>query len=327
MTSRGNAAVRAVAALGVALGLTIAACDSQSGAAEPAASGPDAAAATDRGAIFDQHILDQVEWIVDEGGRPALRFDPPLGVTGPAARVVSNGDGAIINVLDSVTFEYQMFRGDTGALEYSTYESGRPQTIVLTPDTMSRTFADALTGQRVGAEILVAVPDTSGNTVSDYLVTMFMAVTVIDAHPIPTRAQGKPVPAVPGLPKVTLDGTGKPSIVIPPADPPSELVSQVLIEGSGSPIAKGQTVTMQLTGWLWATGEQFDSTWDAGTMMVLELSTERTIPGLVYGLDGRRVGSQVLLIIPPSLGLGRRDAGAIPASSTLVYVVDILDAR
>jgi len=40
------------------------------------------------------------------------------------------------------------------------------------------------------------------------------------------------------------------------------------------------------------------------------------------------VGSQVLLVIPPSLGYGDDDSadGSIPGGSTLVFVVDILAA-
>ena len=44
------------------------------------------------------------------------------------------------------------------------------------------------------------------------------------------------------------------------------------------------------------------------------------------GSTGHTVGSQVLLVVPPSLGYGSEAKDKIPANSTLVFVVDILAA-
>jgi peptidylprolyl isomerase len=48
------------------------------------------------------------------------------------------------------------------------------------------------------------------------------------------------------------------------------------------------------------------------------------IPGFAEALDGKTVGSQVLVVIPPDQGYGDQAQGPIPADSTLVFVVDIL---
>ena len=48
------------------------------------------------------------------------------------------------------------------------------------------------------------------------------------------------------------------------------------------------------------------------------------IEGWLEGLKGQKVGSEVLLVVPPSLGDGDQAQGEIPANSTLVFVVDIL---
>ena len=50
------------------------------------------------------------------------------------------------------------------------------------------------------------------------------------------------------------------------------------------------------------------------------------IPGWDKGLVGKKVGSRVLLIVPPADGYADKVQGQIPANSTLVFVVDILDA-
>jgi len=336
--------MRRAVVLGISLalvGLSVGACTGQSNLGPSEATPPEASASLTAGAPggepsptaldgdkdSDTRVLAQVAWNTGEDGHPTLAFTPPLEVTGPTARVISDGDGAEIHERDSVTFEYQMFAGDTGELEYSSYASGKPQIISVSRKGMSATLAEALIGRHVGANIVFATVDSSGNTVSDHLVTAFMALTVTDAHPVPARAEGDPVAPVEGLPAVTLAENGAPSIEIPSSPPPTELVSQNVIDGQGPKLVLGQSVILQLTGWLWASGEKFDSTWDVGNFLVLDLSTESTIPGIVHGLEGKRVGSQVLLIIPPSLGLGETAAASIPASSTLVYVIDILDVQ
>ena len=51
------------------------------------------------------------------------------------------------------------------------------------------------------------------------------------------------------------------------------------------------------------------------------------IDGWVDGLVGQPVGSKVLLVVPPEAGYGNRNVGPIPAGSTLVFAVDVLDAK
>ena len=52
-------------------------------------------------------------------------------------------------------------------------------------------------------------------------------------------------------------------------------------------------------------------------------------PGGIKGLVGQKVGSQVLLVIPPADGYGEAGApnAGIGATDTLVFVIDLLAAR
>ena len=125
------------------------------------------------------------------------------------------------------------------------------------------------------------------------------------------------------LPKVTLAKNGKPSIDMNGYKGSDSLVSQDLIKGKGAVVKDTQSVMAHYTGWL-LDGTQFDSSWDRGQSSAFSLDS--VIKGWKQGLAGHTVGSQVLLVVPPSLGYGNKDQEKIPANSTLVFVVDILAA-
>src|SRR5205823_683764 len=79
------------------------------------------------------------------------------------------------------------------------------------------------------------------------------------------RATGDAVAPVAGLPTVALAADGKPTITVPSdTAPPTQLVSQVLIKGAGPAVTAGQTLSVHYTGVIWASGKQFDSSWDRG---------------------------------------------------------------
>ena len=81
--------------------------------------------------------------------------------------------------------------------------------------------------------------------------------------------------------------------------------------GSGDAVSKGTIVKMDYTGWLEATGREFDSS--AGRApLSFSLGAGRVIPGWDEGLDGMKVGGKRRLSIPPSLAYGDEGAGAEP---------------
>ena len=114
---------------------------------------------------------------------------------------------------------------------------------------------------------------------------------------------------------------GRPGVIIPDAAAPDELVVQTLIEGDGEVVEAGDTVRVHYTGLTWADREVFDSTWETTPAA---LSLDEVVPGFSAALEGQTVGSQVLAGIPPDQGYGDQASGAIPAGSTLVFVIDIL---
>jgi FKBP-type peptidyl-prolyl cis-trans isomerase FkpA len=102
-------------------------------------------------------------------------------------------------------------------------------------------------------------------------------------------------------------------------------------EGTGPEAAKGQSVTVHYTGWLYddgVQGTQFDSSKDRNDPFVFHLGAGMVIRGWDEGVAGMKVGGSRTLIIPAALGYGSRGAGGvIPPNATLKFDVELLAIR
>ncbi|MCH7231492.1 FKBP-type peptidyl-prolyl cis-trans isomerase [Glycomyces sp. L485] len=126
---------------------------------------------------------------------------------------------------------------------------------------------------------------------------------------------------------VSTDSSAKPEVSVPDCEPPTELFSVDVVEGSGPEAAAGDAVSVQYAGFNWSTGEQFDASWDRGATPfdVTPLGSAPVIQGWNDGLLGAQVGDRRLLVIPPDLGYGAAGAGGvIGPNETLVFVVDVV---
>jgi peptidylprolyl isomerase len=98
--------------------------------------------------------------------------------------------------------------------------------------------------------------------------------------------------------------------------------------GTGTAAAKGSTVQVHYTGWLYVNGKRgakFDSSVDRGTPFEFKLGDRKVIAGWEEGVEGMKIGGKRQLIIPPDLAYGAREVGGvIPANSTLDFEVELL---
>lgn len=312
--ARTRAARVVTAAVAATLTLGLAACsgDGDASASPSATTTTDAAAsvAADQAALEEVTLSDAAA-----GEEPTITLpSTPFVVTNLVARLVQDGDGAELTDGEQMSVHMTVISGADGSATGSTY-SGNSEVLTV-GNTSIPALDEAIAGAHVGARLLLALPATDA--------TQVYALEIVDA--VPARAEGEAVAPVDGLPTVTLGDDGTPSLTPATGDAPTTLVVQPLIKGAGATTQTGQQLTVKYTGWLWD-GTEFDSSWDDGTTFTVTLGSGQVIDGWDQGLVGQTVGSQVLMIIPPDLGYGDTDNGSIPAGSTLVFVVDILDAR
>jgi len=94
-------------------------------------------------------------------------------------------------------------------------------------------------------------------------------------------------------------------------------------QGTGAEVKAGDTVTVDYTGAVAATGVIFQSSKDSGQPVSFSLS--QVIPGWTQGVPGMKVGGTRRLLIPASLAYGANPpAGSgIPANADLVFDVTL----
>ncbi|MDJ0381630.1 FKBP-type peptidyl-prolyl cis-trans isomerase [Streptomyces sp. G-G2] len=108
-------------------------------------------------------------------------------------------------------------------------------------------------------------------------------------------------------------------------EPPKGLKVEVLSEGKGPALKKGDVAQVNYLGQVWDGAEPFDKSFGRPAPFDLTLGAGAVIKGWDQGLEGQKVGSRVELVIPPALGYGAQGSGdKIKPNATLVFVVDIV---
>ncbi|WP_410792545.1 FKBP-type peptidyl-prolyl cis-trans isomerase [Kribbella sp. C-35] len=128
--------------------------------------------------------------------------------------------------------------------------------------------------------------------------------------------------------KVTSDFGQKPTITHREGDPEKQLVTEVLKEGDGPEVKKGELLTANYLGQIWRDGKVFDNSYDRGAPSSFPIGVGSVIGGWDEGLVGKKIGSRVLLSVPSDKGYkadGKEEAG-IKGDDTLIFVVDLVSA-
>jgi peptidylprolyl isomerase len=128
--------------------------------------------------------------------------------------------------------------------------------------------------------------------------------------------------------KVTESFGKKPTVTHRDGAPDTSLVTEVLSQGDGAEVKKGELLTANYLGQIWRDGKVFDNSYDRGAPSSFPIGVGGVITGWDEGLVGKKIGSRVLLSIPADKGYkaqGNTEAG-IKGDDTLIFVVDLVSA-
>jgi len=136
--------------------------------------------------------------------------------------------------------------------------------------------------------------------------------------------------AVPVTQMPTATGTfgQKPTLTFPKTTPPPSLQRRILVQGTGPTTVKGDYLVTNYLGQVWGGAKPFDNSYDRKATSTFQIGAGKVVPGWDTALVGVKVGSRVLLSLPPADGYGSAgSSGAvIKGTDTIVFVVDIVSA-
>jgi FKBP-type peptidyl-prolyl cis-trans isomerase len=315
--------------IAAALLVPLAACAALAGCGSSGGPAADPNAAVKVSGAFDK--APKVSIPAEKAGSK-LVYSTPIKGTGA---VLASGDSALANVA------LYKWSGTKHSLVDSTYSSG-PQIIPAQMGLVGLT--DALKGARMGSRIVAVLPPKYGYGSSGQSSlqisgtdTVVWVIDLLQQYTATQAASGTQLSTGGGkLPSVTAKTGEAPAVSVPKnTTPPKKLSVTTLIKGTGSTLAKGDTVVTQYVGVNWRTGKVFGSSWPstqdaAGQLLSFQVDGTQVLPGLSDALAGIPVGSRVMVVIPPALGYGPeggQSSAGIKKNDTLVFIVDVLGAQ
>ncbi|MFC7494171.1 MULTISPECIES: FKBP-type peptidyl-prolyl cis-trans isomerase [unclassified Nocardioides] len=300
--------------LPIVLGTTLVACGDDEG--------------SDNGGSGSGEALHGITITGDVGSEPEVEWDGALEVDETATEVVTEGDGDTVAEGDQVVANIWVGNGTTQEKAFSTYDEKQPETVPVSSD-LSPVFRDALLDQTVGSRVAVTTTSEEafgpagnsgmgiGNKDTVLLVVDLMELSV------PPAAKDVPQSEMPGIIEKGGKVTGLDFRGLPEPDPKGDLLRTVVTEGDGEEVTTDMTVKVNYLGSVYKGKAPFDESYSKEPV---EFPLSNVVQGWTYGLEGVKVGSRVLLSIPPELGYGAQEQSGIPANSTLYFVVDVISA-
>jgi peptidylprolyl isomerase len=299
-----------------ALLLSLAACGSSS--SSPSSTGSALDAVTITGAV---------------GQKPQVEWKDKLTASKVQTTTVTKGTGDTIGDGDEVSAQIWIGDGSSKQEAYSTYDQGGAQVLTLN-DQLSPVFADAIKGASVGSRIVVTAPASelvgqSGNAQLGIKATDPLLVVIdLISKPKPPLSgpHGKSQAAPSWAPKVGTKGDSVTGLDFKKTPKPDgKLRSAVLIQGTGATVKKGQSITVNYFGEVYGATKPFDESYSKQPAS-FGIGSGQVIAGWDKTLVGQKVGSRVILEIPPKDGYGRQGSpgAGIKGTDTLYFVVDIL---
>jgi hypothetical protein len=282
--------------------------------------------------------------LVDASGEAGTELDvsfpTPLITKGIEVSTISEGDGRTLYPGEIGDFHVTAVNATTGetvdvGLEPSDLIRRTAGEASETTGPFGTILECATVGSRIAATMTVATAFGSGGS-EEGLGEKDSIVLIVDVvRGFIGKADGAPQLAQNGMPAVVLAPNGQPGITVPSEEPPTKAHDAVLKLGDGAKVEEDDLVVAHTSVLVWGSDAVLDelTTWTTGVPNTIVATEDRTgasggvVPAVADALIGARVGSQLLVVVPPGDDSFDETAtlpGGATAEDTLVYVIDVL---
>lgn len=268
----------------------------------------------------DAELLDVVDVSGSTDAAPQVDVYTPFHTTEGSSAVAEQGDGGTVVSGDDqlVVIDFTIVSGETGEPLVGSPYSG-DLTNVLSMPQITQTFptwGDALQCASEGSRVVISM--APGDVEAEAAASIGLAedesaVAVVDVRKVYLAAAdgANQFNSATGMPTVVRTPDGRPGLIIPDGEAPTEVVVQTIKKGDGPEVTADATVRVHTLSASWDTKTQTKNTWETQPESV----SPQSDPVLAEALVGQTVGSQVLVVAPAAEGA---------ADGATVSVIDIL---
>ncbi|HEY4153405.1 MAG TPA: FKBP-type peptidyl-prolyl cis-trans isomerase [Pseudolysinimonas sp.] len=272
-------------------------------------------------------------------------FPTPLVTKTSQVSVNKAGKGGPIQNGDQVDYTYTIYDGKTGESLGSTTSTERSgASSAAKANAIVHSLRCATTGERYTLVSTVKGSFGKGAGGTEYKDSDTLVIVVDVKDHFLGKANGINQLPLDGMPNVITAVSGQPGIVIQELDKPKTLSISTIKAGSGPTVKENDTVHLKYSGWtwptssgdkpaIWAGGQTSDgtavpdgeSTWTNDQAADIKVSSTGLPVGMYKSLLGAKVGSQVLVVIPPKDGFGSSSSSyGFADTDTVIMVIDVL---
>jgi len=222
------------------------------------------------------------------------------------------GDGPVPEIGKIVKMNYVVSLPD-GTVIYTTYSSDKPEKVVWGRAELLPGWEEGVGMMKAGGKAKLVLPPElalgaagAGNIPPNSQIIMEIELVSVELAPVP--------PSVAPDKLLAMDNGGQ------YAD---------LVLGDGAEAISNTTVTTEYSIWV-AGGSSDDfvfSSTDSQPVTFVVGKGDTVFPGWEQGVIGMKVGGKRLLIIPPDLAMGTQSSSSIPANSTLIMEITLMDVK
>lgn len=237
--------------------------------------------------------------------------------SGLIIEVIEKGDGAVPQTGDIVSVHYTGSLKANGEVFDSSREVGRPFEFPLGKGRVIPGWDEGIALLNVGTKAKMTIPANLGYGNRDNGPIPANSDLIFEVELMGITAAPKPI-----LHEV-FDTLSAEKIVTN-----SGLICYIVEKGDGPKVEIGSNVSVHYYGYLAETAQKFDSSFERGEPITVQVGARQVIPGWEEGLSLLTQGSKAKLLIPAALAYGDQGIpGVIPGGAELAFDVQIMKVQ